>query len=114
MSRVLNLGCMFSPLCATGAGSIGTKHPPYGCFEAWTDVPLRPFGPDLKVPRRAPAWPSGTRGIVQGGFKADSSRSSQTKAAIEMSGSGITMTRLANMLTGPTERAILDRSLGHV
>ena len=26
MSRVLNLGCMFSPLCATGAGSIGAKH----------------------------------------------------------------------------------------
>jgi uncharacterized protein (TIGR03435 family) len=45
-----------------------------------------------------------------GGLKSGSSRSSQTKATVEISGSGITMTRLANMLAGPAARAILDRT----
>jgi uncharacterized protein (TIGR03435 family) len=39
-----------------------------------------------------------------GALKAGSSRSSGTAAGTEMSGSGITITRLANMLSGPAGR----------
>jgi uncharacterized protein (TIGR03435 family) len=45
-----------------------------------------------------------------GGLKAGSSRSSTTAAGTEMSGSGITIARLTNMLSGPAGRPIIDKT----
>src|SRR5690349_16331753 len=45
-----------------------------------------------------------------GGLSAGSSRSSTTAAGTEMSGSGMTISRLANMLSGPAGRPIIDKT----
>jgi uncharacterized protein (TIGR03435 family) len=45
-----------------------------------------------------------------GGLKAGSSRSSGTAAGTEMSGSGITIAQLINMLSGPVGRPIIDKT----
>ena len=45
-----------------------------------------------------------------GGLTAGSARSSGTPAGIEMSGSGISISRLINMLSGRVDRPIIDRT----
>jgi len=45
-----------------------------------------------------------------GGLSAGSSRSSTTAAGTEMSGSGMTISRIANMLSGPAGRPIIDKT----
>jgi uncharacterized protein (TIGR03435 family) len=45
-----------------------------------------------------------------GGLSAGSSKSSTTAAGTEMSGSGMTISRLTNMLSGPAGRPIIDKT----